>query len=98
MQLTDFLIQSSDLIRKAAQQPGIADKVEQAVATAAKALGAGRPLLLCGNGGSASDAMHIVGELVGRFLKERKALNAICLSSNPAVLTAWSNDYSYETV
>ena len=34
----------------------------------------------------------------GRYLKERKALNCICLSSNPAVLTAWANDYSYETV
>lgn len=36
--------------------------------------------------------------MVGRFLKERRALKAICLSSNPAVLTAWSNDYSFETV
>ena len=42
--------------------------------------------------------MHITGELVGRFLKERRALNAVCLSSNPSVLTAWSNDYSYDTV
>jgi D-sedoheptulose 7-phosphate isomerase len=56
------------------------------------------PMLVCGNGGSASDAMHITGELVGRFLKERRALNAICLSSNPAVLTAWSNDYTFDTV
>ena len=55
-------------------------------------------MLVCGNGGSASDAMHIAGELVGRFLKERKALNCVCLSSNPSVLTAWSNDYSYDTV
>jgi D-sedoheptulose 7-phosphate isomerase len=42
--------------------------------------------------------MHITGELVGRFLRERKALRAICLSSNTAVLTAWANDYSYDTV
>ena len=64
----------------------------------ASALGAGKPLLICGNGGSASDAMHITGELVGRFLLERKALKAICLSANPVVLTAWANDYSYDTV
>ena len=62
------------------------------------ALGANRPLLVCGNGGSASDAQHITGELVGRFLKERRGLKAICLSSNAAVLTAWANDYSYESV
>lgn len=58
----------------------------------------GKPLLVCGNGGSAADAMHITGELVGRFLLERRALKAICLSANPAVLTAWANDYSYDTV
>ncbi len=72
--------------------------MEAAVAAAARALGAGKPLLACGNGGSAADAQHIVGELVGRFLTERRALKAICLSSNPAVLTAWSNDYDYATV
>jgi D-sedoheptulose 7-phosphate isomerase len=69
-----------------------------AVSATAAALRGGLPLLVCGNGGSAADAQHIVGELVGRFLKERRALKAICLASNPAVLTAWANDYSYETV
>jgi D-sedoheptulose 7-phosphate isomerase len=69
-----------------------------AVAATTAALAAGRSLLVCGNGGSAADAQHIVGEMVGRFLRERRALKAICLSSNPAVLTAWSNDHSYETV
>jgi D-sedoheptulose 7-phosphate isomerase len=72
--------------------------VEAAVEACATALGRGLPLLVCGNGGSAADAMHITGELVGRFLKERKALRAICLADNPAVLTAWSNDYAFETV
>jgi D-sedoheptulose 7-phosphate isomerase len=69
-----------------------------AVAAAAAALRAGHPLLACGNGGSAADAQHLVAELVGRFLAERPALKAICLSSNPAVLTAWSNDYEFDTV
>jgi D-sedoheptulose 7-phosphate isomerase len=69
-----------------------------AVAATVAALTAGRTLLACGNGGSAADADHIVGELVGRFLRERRALRAISLSANPAVLTAWANDYSYETV
>lgn len=59
---------------------------------------AGRTLLVCGNGGSAADAMHITGELIGRYLAERRALRVICLSDNPAVLTAWSNDYSYDSV
>ena len=72
--------------------------VEAAVEACSEALDRGLPLLVCGNGGSAADAMHITGELVGRFLKERKALRAICLSDNPSVLTAWSNDYAFETV
>ena len=55
-------------------------------------------LLICGNGGSASDAMHITGELIGRFLIERKPLNVICLSANLPVITAWANDYEYETI
>ncbi|MBF0334434.1 MAG: SIS domain-containing protein [Alphaproteobacteria bacterium] len=72
--------------------------VEGAVDAIVDALAAGRPLLVCGNGGSASDALHITGELVGRFLLERRALKAICLNDNVAVLTAWSNDYDYDSV
>jgi len=59
---------------------------------------AGGKLLVFGNGGSSADAQHICGELVGRFMCERRALPAIALSANQAVLTAWSNDYSFETV
>ena len=97
MTLRDYLTESSALLTAAADvtSPNVMDGAIEAVVTA---LRAGKPLLVCGNGGSASDAMHITGELVGRFLRERRALKAICLSANPAVLTAWSNDYSYETV
>jgi D-sedoheptulose 7-phosphate isomerase len=42
--------------------------------------------------------MHLTCELVGRFLLERQALNVICLSSNPAVLTACANDHDFSTV
>lgn len=73
-------------------------RMEAAIAATAEALRANRPLLVCGNGGSAADAQHIVGEMVGRFLRQRRALNAICLVSNPAVVTAWSNDHGFETV
>ncbi len=54
--------------------------------------------MVCGNGGSAADAMHICAELVGRFYKERRALPAIALNSDSAILTALSNDYAYDTV
>ena len=42
--------------------------------------------------------MHLTAELVGRFLLRREAFNVICLSSNPALLTAWANGYTYDTV
>ncbi|MDE2227738.1 MAG: SIS domain-containing protein [Alphaproteobacteria bacterium] len=73
-------------------------RVERAIATIHAALASHKPLLICGNGGSAADAMHIAGELVGRYKKERRALKAMALAADPAVLTAWSNDYSYDTV
>jgi len=53
---------------------------------------------LCGNGGSAADAQHIAGELVGRFRSERKALAAVALSTDTSVLTSIANDYAYENV
>lgn len=55
-------------------------------------------LLVFGNGGSAADAQHICGELVGRFKMERKALSAIALTTDSSILTAWSNDYEFETI
>lgn len=72
--------------------------MDAAAADIVTALRAGLPLLVCGNGGSAADAQHIAAELVGRFLRERRGLRVICLADNAPVLTAWANDYSYETV
>lgn len=98
MSLHDYLLSSREGLDLASRQVGIEETMARAVEVCSRAILAGKPILVCGNGGSAADAMHITGELVGRFLKERRALNCICLSSNPAVLTAWSNDYAFETV
>ena len=51
-----------------------------------------------GNGGSAADAQHFTGELVGRFRRERRPLPAVTLSTDPSVLTCVANDYSYADV
>jgi D-sedoheptulose 7-phosphate isomerase len=69
-----------------------------AVDLVATALGAGRTLLLFGNGGSAADAQHIAAELVGRFLGERAPLRAIALTTDTSALTAIANDYGYDEV
>ena len=72
--------------------------IERAIDIIVGALSAGKPMLVCGNGGSAADAQHIAGELVGRFLRERKAYNVIALGTDTSVVTAWSNDYSFESL
>jgi D-sedoheptulose 7-phosphate isomerase len=97
MNLREYFNESSRLLALAGQawSEPLASAALKAITGA---LRAGKPLLVCGNGGSAADAMHLTGELVGRFLLERRALNAICLSSNAAVLTALGNDSGFATV
>lgn len=58
----------------------------------------GHKLLACGNGGSAADAQHIVGELVCKLTMERAALPAIALTTNTSILTATGNDHAYDHV
>ena len=55
-------------------------------------------ILLCGNGGSASDSNHLAAEFISKFKKERKSLPAISLSANNSIITAIANDYSFENV
>lgn len=62
------------------------------------ALKAGNKILLCGNGGSAADAQHVAGELVGRFATERRALPAMALTTDTSILTAIGNDYGFENI
>ena len=59
---------------------------------------AGGKLMIAGNGGSASDAQHIAGEIVGRLMYDRVPLPAIALTADAAVMTATANDYGFEHV
>ena len=61
-------------------------------------LDAGGVLYTYGNGGSAADAQHLVGELIGRYLRERRPLPAVALIGDAAVVSCIANDYSYEDV
>ena len=58
----------------------------------------GGQVLVFGNGGSASDAQHFAGELVGRFTKEGPPIAALSLTTDTAVITAVGNDYGYDYV
>ena len=61
-------------------------------------LRSGGKILVCGNGGSASDSQHFAAELVGRFERERRALPSISLTTDTSILTAIANDYAYDRV
>jgi D-sedoheptulose 7-phosphate isomerase len=78
--------------------PDLTANITPIAAQIANAIRAGNKILVMGNGGSAADAQHIAAELVGRYKIERRGLAAIALTTDSSVLTAWSNDYSYETV
>lgn len=95
--LSQYLASSAALLSEAAQKIP-AEAMENAINACIAALRANAPILVCGNGGSAADAMHITGELVGRFARERKGLRCICLADNPVTITAWSNDIGYDSV
>lgn len=58
----------------------------------------GNKLLIMGNGGSAADAQHFAGEIVGRFKLERPGLPAIALSTDTSIITAIGNDYGFEKI
>ena len=77
-------------------------ELEPEVARAADLIGEcltkGNKLLVCGNGGSASDAAHFATELVVRFAKDRRAYPAICLASDGGLLTAAGNDYGFDEI
>ncbi|OGW60305.1 MAG: phosphoheptose isomerase [Nitrospirae bacterium RBG_16_64_22] len=75
-----------------------ADRIAQAVETIVAAFRKGNKVLLFGNGGSATDASHIAGEFVNRFMIERPGLPAVALVTDMAVLTSISNDYAYEEI
>jgi len=62
------------------------------------ALSNGNKLLICGNGGSAADAQHFAAELVGKFLRTRRPLPAMALTTNSSTITAIGNDISFGSV
>ena len=73
-------------------------KIEKACNLIIDCLKKKNKIIFCGNGGSASDSNHLSTELVGRYLKNRKAYPAISLSSNSSLLTALGNDYGFDKI
>src|SRR5919112_5839113 len=74
------------------------DAAKEAAALVVACYERGGKVLACGNGGSATEAQHLVTELVGKFERDRAPLPALALDANSAPLTAVANDYGYDEV
>ena len=73
-------------------------QIEQAAQLMIKTIKSGNKILFCGNGGSAADSQHLAAELIGRYLKERKSIPAIALTTDTSIITALGNDYGFDTI
>ena len=96
-QISDILNDSFNNLQKVINDKGLTEEIEIITTKIIQAFKDGNKLLLCGNGGSASDAQHLAAELSGRFIKERKPLYAEALHVNSSYMTAVSNDYGFES-
>lgn len=74
------------------------EQVIKIIDVCTKSLQNGNKILIAGNGGSAADSQHFAAELVGRFMKERKGLPAIALTTDSSILTCMGNDYGFDDI
>jgi D-sedoheptulose 7-phosphate isomerase len=91
----DNILQLNDLVRNMAP---LESKVEEAAHMMADCVCNGGTIYVIGNGGSAADANHFAGEILGRFKKERKGLPCVSLTADNATITAIANDYGFDFI
>lgn len=94
----DRMVQHINMIKSLSENESILRVLNNISEVIISSYISGGKLLICGNGGSAADSQHIATELVSRFLKERKALDAEALTVNTSSITAIGNDYCFEKV
>ncbi|MRR14644.1 SIS domain-containing protein [archaeon] len=90
-----IISESSDLHAKLGD---IVPQIRQAAGIMTAALRIGNKIMFAGNGGSAADAQHLAAELVNRFLKERRPLAGLALTTDTSVLTSVGNDYTFDEI
>src|SRR5258708_37556962 len=94
--VSEELYEHQQLIQKVIDS--LAGDIDTACKMLVYTLKGGNKVLVAGNGGSAADAQHIAAELSGRFVKDRKALPGIALTTDTSAITSIANDYGYEFV
>jgi D-sedoheptulose 7-phosphate isomerase len=97
--LKEAFQQAATLFTFAAREQRLHAELETVAARTVEVLKSGGTLFACGNGGSASQATHVTGELVGSFFdRARLPLRAVPLGFDPSSLTAIANDFSYQII
>lgn len=76
----------------------LSNEIVKAIDIIVKSIKNGNKIIIFGNGGSAADAQHIAAEFIGRYLKERKSLPALALTTDSSIITAIGNDYNFNQI
>lgn len=95
--IKEALATAAELATKAAESTETARFISELAKMLSGAFANGKKVLICGNGGSAADAMHFAEEFTGRYRKDRVPLPVIAIS-DPTHLTCVGNDYGFEEV
>lgn len=95
-QIKTYIQNSIEIRKNILADEEMFEKVKEISNKIILALKSENKILFVGNGGSASDCDHLATEFVSKFYKDRHAFNAISLTSNNALITALSNDFSYD--
>ena len=98
MDIKSYIADSINVKSKMLNSLDFITTIEEIVSVIVKAYSNNKKVLTAGNGGSAGDAQHLVGELISKVFKERPPLSAIALTTDTSVITAVSNDFGYEEV
>ncbi|MBI4225651.1 D-sedoheptulose 7-phosphate isomerase [Candidatus Roizmanbacteria bacterium] len=98
LNLKQYIHNSIEVKQKTLNDPGILKNLRNTIDLINRCFKQGSKILIAGNGGSAADAQHFAAEIVGRYKRERKGYPAIALTTDTSMLTAWSNDYNFNTV
>ena len=94
----DLAAQLEEHLRAGRGLTALLPRIESVADLLCRRFAAGRTLFTFGNGGSAADAQHLSGELVGHYRRERRPVPAVTLSADVSVLTCVANDYAFDDV
>ena len=96
--LNEILADHVKIVEQIKKDDSVIDNIDLSIKIMIDSIRKGGVIFCCGNGGSAADAQHFVGELVSKFNFDRNSIPAIALTTNSSILTSIGNDYSYDKI